>query len=227
MKSETIESIKELISTNPDEPIIIFERHIAKDLIDGYNCILKPDEPPRKWDVMLDLKTWGVRPGCAIRSIGAVCFDPNSDDIGGQFYCNVSLAGQVSLMMESDTIKWWQGQSQEAQDALAIGAKSLGVAAQSFREWFHMVNGGNVWAHGAAFDIPILDVACRAVNVPVPWHYQAVRDTRTLYALAEFDVKGPSKGTKHHALHDARNQVLSVQAAMRKLHSPWGIARRL
>lgn len=31
--------------------------------------------------VMLDLETWGTRPGCDIRSIGAVVFDPVSDEL--------------------------------------------------------------------------------------------------------------------------------------------------
>ena len=30
-------------------------------------------------DVMLDLETWGTRPGCAIRSIGACVFNPNGE----------------------------------------------------------------------------------------------------------------------------------------------------
>ena len=35
-------------------------------------------------DVMVDLETWGTKPGCAIISIGAVSFGP--DGLGEEFY---------------------------------------------------------------------------------------------------------------------------------------------
>jgi len=182
-------------------------------------------EPPREWDVMLDLETWGLSPGCALRSIGAVCFDPHTEDFGPEFYCNVD-GGQVGagLKLEQGTQDWWRDNAPHAAvQALTLDTKPLVVAAQSFREWFHSVNGATVWAHGAAYDPPVLDVASAAVGVKVPWHYRAVRDTRTLYALASFDPANiPNGGIQHHALHDARFQALCVQAAMRQLHSPWG-----
>ena len=37
---------------------------------------------------MLDLETWGTKPGSAIRSIGAALFTLDGN-IGGTFYCNV------------------------------------------------------------------------------------------------------------------------------------------
>jgi len=36
--------------------------------------------------VMFDLETWGTTPGSALRSIGAVEFDPMGKDIGRTFY---------------------------------------------------------------------------------------------------------------------------------------------
>lgn len=187
-------------------------------------------ELPRKWDVMIDLETWGTRPGCAIRSIGAVCFDPNTDELGAEFYANVRNQGEShGLTVDPKTFKWWGEPEQDLANAMLLtGQRSLGDVAQSFREWFYGVNGGNVWAHGAAFDQPIWDVASNAVGVAVPWHYRAVRDTRTLYALAEFEpATVPNEGTPHHALADARYQAICVQRAMAKLRSPWGPIRGL
>ena len=39
--------------------------------------------------IMVDLETWGTAPGCDIRSIGAVVFDPVAGTLGATFYVNV------------------------------------------------------------------------------------------------------------------------------------------
>jgi hypothetical protein len=186
----------------------------------------EPQAPPRRWDVMLDLETWGMTPGCALRSIGAVCFDQNTDETGPEFYSNV-IGGQIDLNFEQDTVEWWDNQSDDAQYALLTDTLPLVTAVQSFREWFNSVNGGNIWSRGAAFDVPALAVAMASVGVNPPWHYRDVRDTRTLYALAKFDpsVIPNKKGIHHHALHDAKFQAMCVQMAIRSLHSPWGAVR--
>lgn len=224
-----IGDIKAAMASYPDAPFIGMARLVAQELVDKYPpaTVAEPAEPPRAWDVMLDLETWGKRPGCALRSIGAVCFDPRNHNIGPEFYTNVG-GGQVGagLTVDGETAEWWQKQSEESQRVLQVDRKDLALATQSFREWFHAVNGVNVWSHGKAFDPPILEVASHAVGVQVPWGYRAVRDTRTLYDLAEFDPATiPNQGIKHHALHDARYQAVCVQAAMAKLHSPWGPIR--
>ena len=42
-------------------------------------------------DVMLDLETWGTMPGSALRSIGAITFDPYGNDgfVEASFYRNI------------------------------------------------------------------------------------------------------------------------------------------
>lgn len=221
---EGIDALKQ-IYTAISNPYPVVEKELLLELLDGYRTLrieVKPD-PPRKWDVMLDLECYGLRPGCAVRSIGAVCFDPNTDELGAEFYANIRLQGEsFGLTVDPKTWKWWAEPAQDLANAMLMtGQRSLGDVAQCFREWFHGVNGGNVWAHGAAFDQPIWDVASKAVGVDVPWHYRAVRDTRTLYALAEYEPKW-SIGTKHNALDDAKHQAMCVQAAVKKLRSPWG-----
>lgn len=59
--------------------------------------------------VMLDLETWGKRPGCDIRSIGAVVFDPHTGDVsipcetckGGTKRGNVNEGGDCSDCMNT------------------------------------------------------------------------------------------------------------------------------
>ena len=48
----------------------------------------------------------------------------------------------------------------------------------------------------------------------MPWDYYNVRDTRTLFEIAEPDMPAFSG---HHALYDAVKQAIGVQNSLRKL----------
>lgn len=173
-------------------------------------------------DVMLDLETWGTEPGCAIRSIGAVAFDPGLSAAPNEtFYVNISDASceRVGLIKDAATIAWWE-QHLDAALALQFEQVPLYIAAMAFCGWWRSVEGKCVWSHGANFDEPVWRVASKAVGVSVPWNYRDVRDTRTLYALSGFDPKSvPAVGTLHNARDDAVTQALAVQAAFRKVKS--------
>jgi len=121
-------------------------------------------------DIMLDLETWGTHPGCDIRSIGAVVFDPVAGLInhlapqGGisQFYiaCNNPTTpheqsyceacgtewhdGDIPrypLTRDPETVQWWNQQSPDAQAAFA-NPVDLRDACQRFGEWLGAVNDG-------------------------------------------------------------------------------------
>jgi hypothetical protein len=173
--------------------------------------------------VMIDLETWGTRPGCALRSIGAVVFDPRLGETGAAFYANISRwsCEFIGLKIEPETEKWWAEQSAEARAAFASGAQwSVDYALGEFSHWFESVAAECIWSHGAPADIAWLDAAYAACRMAVPWHYRAPRDTRTLYWLANFDPKsGTPDGIEHNALHDAIFQARCVQAAMHKLRT--------
>src|ERR1700754_1449123 len=132
---------------------------------------------------MLDLETWGTRPGCAIRSIGACVFDPGGEGTGAEFYQNVSDRGQVSLTTDPNTIAWWKRQSQEAQDALLIDQMPLSDALWSFASWWSTMRGERIWSHGANFDQPILEAAFVACGMPgAPGACSNSPRTRSLFA---------------------------------------------
>jgi len=207
--------------------------------------------------VMLDLETWGKRPGCDIRSIGACVFDPVAGTVAGginktshmieagkAFYIacdNPQLVrytwtgtdGTISkypLARDPDTVKWWSEQSDDAQAAfegwvdLKDGLVRFGTWLRSLTDTIYngmvkIPDDLRLYAHGPQFDCSILEAAYHAVGLPVPWHYRAPRDTRTV-----FDVCGVGDhsawmarypvGTAHHALDDAISQARAVCAAM-------------
>jgi hypothetical protein len=171
-------------------------------------------------NVMLDLETWGTRPGSAIRSIGAVCFDPYSGELGDEFYCNVSREScvEAGLKIDASTEAWWAKQSKQAQDALALDQVRLEEAVTMFNNWFKR-RGVFCWSQGANFDQPIYDEAARAVGKEAPWKFWDSRCTRTSYDIARFNPKSIKRiGTHHNALEDAIYQAQCVQAAYRKLY---------
>lgn len=177
------------------------------------------DGPPPLGNVMLDLETWGTVPGSALRSIGAVEFDPHTDQIGETFYANIQdeSCRAAGLVFDARTVRWWGEQSQRAQDALLADQKPLAQVAEEFHAWFRRVRGIFVWSQGANFDQPLWEAACRAVGIHrTPWKFTDSRCTRTAYDMGQFNPYVCKRnGTHHNALDDAIHQARMVQAAYR------------
>lgn len=165
---------------------------------------------------MLDLETYGTKAGCVIRSVGAVAFSLEGA-IHSDFYRNVDEATciEAGLTIEASAFEWWSRQSQQAQDALKVDPRPVRDVAMDFHKFFRESGAVYLWCHGANFDEPLWSAVARALNLTVPWKYWNVRCTRTLYHLANFDVRSVGReGTHHSALDDARHQVRCVQEAI-------------
>lgn len=169
-------------------------------------------------DVMIDLETWGKTPGSAIRSIGAVAFDPLTGHMGAEFYCNISTASceDYGLTRDPDTVKWWSEQSEEAQAALLPDRLSLPAALIDFFRYWESVGGTEFWAYGPNFDEVVLLAAYRAAGRTEPWTYRMPRCARTVLALANV-AANRDVGVHHNALWDAKNQAVAVHEAYVKL----------
>lgn len=168
---------------------------------------------------MCDIESWGVRPGCAIRSIGAVEFELNGA-MGDTFYANVTRASceAAGLHVDPNTEKWWSEQSEAARAVLDFEQMPLDHALLGFFCWFVDKRAEKIWSHGATFDIPIIEATAHAVKLRAPWKFWNARDTRTLHDLCDFDVRDMNRASGHHnALDDARFQVACVAAALQKL----------
>lgn len=159
---------------------------------------------------MLDLETGGTSAGCAIFSIGAVCFDPMSDFLGDEFYLEVSHKSCIeqNLRFDQATMDWWK----------AIGNPPNGLFSVSkvltdFIAWIKANKPLTAyWANSPSFDLSILNYALRINELEFPLPYYSERDVRTLKAIA-----WPNNEYKlhngHNALDDAKNQARLVQAA--------------
>jgi len=167
--------------------------------------------------IMVDLETWGTCSGSALRSIGAIVFDPVMGTLGANFYANIDLPSQeaLGLTREQDTIDWWTQQGDAAQRTLELDQTPLPEVLASFSQWWAKADGQFFWSHGANFDEVLLQAAYRAADMGgVPWKYWDVRCSRTVLALGNRRPK--REGTiAHYAIDDARAQAIAVSAALR------------
>lgn len=169
-------------------------------------------EPEFK-DVMVDLETLGVTPGCIILSIGAVAFDPKTNQLGPEFYVIVSTTScrAHNLKIDQSTLDWWEEQSEDAKEVLIHaeeGGLSLVEAMSAFTNYLSKfgLNQVRIWGNGADFDNTILSCCYSAIEQKVPWSPWNGRCYRTLKNI----IKGPKlkrQGTHHNALDDAKTQA--------------------
>lgn len=168
--------------------------------------------------IMADLETWGTRPGDALRSIGAVVFDPFGGSLTHEFYVNIDdrSCPDFGLGREPRTEEWWATEtSPEARQAfLQDPILPIDEALQRFADWFKSVGGVYIWGHGASFDPVLLEAAMRACGVETPWSFWNVRCCRTILACSGRKPKR-NAGTHHNALDDAKAQAIAVAASFR------------
>jgi hypothetical protein len=138
---------------------------------------------------------------------------------------------QYPLKRDNGTVDWWYRQTPEAQAAF-VNPIDLREGLMKFSAWLASVGvnprdekSGALYAHGAAFDIPIIEAWYYAVDLPVPWHYRAARDTRSIFDMVDIDdhsafVRQHSVGIFHHARDDAATQAHAICKAY-AMRSSW------
>ena len=166
---------------------------------------------------MVDLETLATTPNAAILSLGAVTFNPNSDQIYDELYYKVELESFDGLdsYIDDGTIEWWSKQDPKAQEEAFDPNNRIDIRTVMDDFYKFCMGSSKFWSHGSTFDIIILEHYYRQIGKPYPWKFWEVRDTRTLFDLG-MDPEMP-QANKHHALEDARRQAIGVQNMFRKL----------
>lgn len=169
--------------------------------------------------VMVDLQTWGTRPGAALRSIAAAVFDPETGVCGAARYTNIDTASceQVGLHVDPDTVAWWAAQSDKVQARLLTSPTPwpLDFVLRGFTSWWSHVGGDHFWSHGANFDEVLLQAAYHASDLPPPWKPWEVRCSRTVIALG--GLKRRWAGVPRIGLDYVESQAEDVAAALKAL----------
>lgn len=181
---------------------------------------------------MIDLETFGNTPDAVFATVGMVYFDPETGELGNTFYraADVQDAFNVGRKVTASTLKWWLGQSEEAQAELfGIGEDHplpLQVMLDEIARF--VTEDAIVWARGATFDISILENAYAAANRRTPWKFRNVLDVRTLERMCGAHVPRPeTRGTHHSALDDAIFQAEYVSKQWMFLQEKLGVSTLL
>jgi len=167
---------------------------------------------------MIDLETLATTPNAAILTIGACKFDPKASDIDSTFYERIQLESQENYgrVINEDTLGWWSQQDPQIQeDAFGEGTDRIDLKDAMKKLYTFGLGTTNVWSHGSIFDVVIIEDICRSFQQAVTWKFLEVRDTRTLFDLADVNVRIEGK---HNALTDAVAQSRTVQQSYKKLN---------
>jgi len=167
-----------------------------------------------KANLMLDLETLGVKPGCVILSIAAVPFNIPYDL--EPFYCRIDRHSCVAEEMKEDpdTIRWWDKQDAAVRTEAFTGTTNIHVALADFDAYCKsMPTAPRIWGNGSDFDNPILAEAYKICGMKQPWSFRDNMCYRTLKNLfLEIPFTPPLHA--HNALEDAKAQAAHAQKIM-------------
>jgi exodeoxyribonuclease VIII len=173
-----------------------------------------------KCHVMLDLETLGTGPNSIILSVGAALFSLDGEVVP-LYHRRIDIDSclKVGLQVDGSTLEWWMKQSELNRSKLfAVPAKTLDTVLREMDDavctTITLKSVRRVWSHGSNFDTVLYENACKKVNIPIWWEYRYVRDTRTLFDLANYEYKAIGS---HDALEDATNQAKAVCEAYKLL----------
>jgi hypothetical protein len=193
-----------------------------------------PDPDPPQVLLMVDIETLALGPRPVITQAALLGYDLEEDEMlesrHVQFY-PVEPQQQIipPRRIMASTIAWWMKQSDEARERFeqseGTDFQDLPALARNLISVFNtLTNHGNkryeLVAKGPQFDIVALETLLEELGLEVPWHYNMVRDLRTLCATAglnEKNVPKPAGFIPHVAYWDARWQINVYLAAKRLL----------
>lgn len=178
--------------------------------------------------MMLDLETAGLKPGCAVLSVGVVAFDPEAgelDEKSDRLLLTIDAESSQSrgLVLEAGTVMWWMDQSEAARREAWRGEYALLTSLSILSGWLKNLRDEvghlRLWCNGAGDDAPWLAAAYRAAGINAPWRHDEVRDVRTVLEQADLvlgNYRRPGD-VEHSALSDAIVQARAVCDAYRLL----------
>jgi hypothetical protein len=167
-------------------------------------------------DLMIDLEGLATGPNTCILTIAAQSFDPFGHGYYEQsYYARISLESQETRDIDQGTIEWWATQPDHAREE-AFGEQDRVPLDQALEKLGRLIwHSNRIWAQGPTYDCNILEHAYKSYRKPLPWKYNMVRDSRTVFSLWPDQ---PIPPTSHHALEDCRRQIGMLQRTLQHLN---------
>lgn len=164
---------------------------------------------------MIDLETFGTRPGSIVLSIGVCYFNASGILLTKEVVLPYFDQVELGLTSDPDTRAWGRKQGAAAQHVIHQSINQTKTIAECFNEVFvdwSSFTPATVWAYSPSFDCVLLtEVARRAGIVSRPWaDYRAERDARTvlkLFGEGMSDYPECRVGVQHSAGSDAESQA--------------------
>lgn len=163
---------------------------------------------------MIDLETLDVIPTATVLSLGAVKFNPlTNDEPYDELYFKISIDDQDRLgrTTSDKTIEWWATQDQAVMEEAfdQTGAITVEEALAKLNKW--VVGVDEIWGQGYGFDVTMLEDMYRSIGKPIPWQFWQISDARTITKRMPQDPRKSMQTNLHNALADAYFQAKSVQ----------------
>lgn len=178
-------------------------------------------------EIMLDLECTDSKRTAAIVSIGAVFFDIHKQELGEEFYVEVSVNGikkqiEAGRTLSLDTMVWWLGQSDGARN---VWLKNNHIK-QDIIHALHMFASycsqskerPRVWGNGVDYDNVVLRDCYEMFNIKTPWHFRDNRCYRTMKNLFNKAHTGLERqGSHHNGLDDAKTQAVHLMKMLKDI----------
>lgn len=167
---------------------------------------------------MIDIETLATSPEALVLSVGAVKFDPYSENEPYDLvHYRLDINQQVELGREisEDTLAWWSKQDSEIREAAFSDHDriQLDVFFKDLNKW---VNGcTEIWCQGPQFDMVILENLYKQNNHHTNWAFWQIRDSRTLFSIMPRDPRKDIQTDLHNAAADAYFQAKCVQTSLK------------
>ena len=164
--------------------------------------------------IMIDIETLATTPDAVVMSVGAVKFDPTSDQPP---YSKTLWRPDIDEQTERDrhvsesTLEWWAKLPQHIQDD-AFSEDSRIPVTEFMKELNrYCVGADKIWCQGPQFDMLILENLYIQWGHHFGWQFWQVMDCRTLFQLMPVDPRKAIQQDLHSADADAYYQAIGVQ----------------
>lgn len=178
-----------------------------------------PREQAKMIHAMIDIETLSLSKRPVITECAITFFDENNiiESLEGYFQLDPQI--KEGRKIDEDTLRFWlsDGVTLEHQSKQC---KMFNFFCNGITPFLETNKPERFWCNGLSFDIPIIEQVCMDYYLPIPWKYNATRDTRTLWEIVGLDVKKEERYENekaHTALGDALFQARMVQKAWKML----------
>lgn len=175
--------------------------------------------------VMIDIETLGTEPDCVVLSVGAVKFDPyTNQEPHARMLWKPSADEQMTAersVLES-TLEWWAKQPEHIRDEAFTedGRTPLNTFMQELNKY--LVGVDKIWCQGPQFDMVILEDLFKQFKHHRNWAFWQVQDCRTIFNMMPSDPRKAIQQNLHSADADAYYQAVCVQQTF----SHFGVQQR-